>query len=335
MILVAYGTRPEYIKIKPLINEMAKRNISFKTLFTGQHQNLVNKNADFVLATMPSGSNRLDDIIKICMNTPESYFQGINYLLIQGDTTTAMGLALCGLHRKIKIIHLEAGLRSFDNDNPYPEENNRKIISTLADIHLCPTMENRKNLIKENVSKNKIFVVGNTVLDNLVSYKEKTSYQNKVLITLHRRENHDILQDWFMEISKLGEKYSDLDFIFPLHPNPNVQKHKKLLKNINVIDPMDYEKLLELLITVKIVITDSGGLQEECSFLNKKCLICRKTTERPEFLNLGNFLVKTPKNLGKIFKKHIENCVLNIEKCPYGDGCSSRKICDLFETLNI
>ena len=170
MILLTYGTRPEYIKIKPLINEMVKQNISFKTLFTGQHKDIVNNDADFVLDMKNYGENRLDNIIQNCMNMPSSWFDGIDYILVQGDTTSVTGLALAALHRKIKLIHLEAGLRTYDTENPYPEENNRRIVSTIADIHLCPTEQNKINLLKENIPENKIYVVGNTGLDNLLNF---------------------------------------------------------------------------------------------------------------------------------------------------------------------
>jgi len=333
MILLTYGTRPEYIKIKPLINEMAKQKIPFKTLFTGQHKDIAPNQADFVLSMKEYGENRLDNIIQNCMNLPSEWFENIKYILVQGDTTSVAGLALSALHRKIKLIHLEAGLRSYDNDNPYPEENNRKIVSSIADIHLCPTEYNKQNLLKENVAEEKIFVVGNTGLDNLVELKEKNEYKNIILITLHRRENHNIISDWFNEINKLAEIHADHQFILPIHPNPNVKKYQDLLTNVSTIDPLNHHDLLNILIKSKLVITDSGGLQEECSFLDKKCLVCRKVTERPESVGITSFLIQKPKDLEKYFNYHITRYDNILGECPFGDGDSSKKICEILRYL--
>jgi UDP-N-acetylglucosamine 2-epimerase len=333
MILITYGTRPEYIKIKPLIDEMVKEKIPFKTLFTGQHKDIVSKDSDFILEMKEFGDNRLDNIIQNCMNIPEKYFEGIKYILVQGDTTSVMGLSLSALHRKIKVIHLEAGLRSYDTENPYPEENNRKIVSTIADIHLCPTENNKNNLLKENISEDKIFVVGNTALDNLVELKNKITYNDKVLVTLHRRENHEIMDEWFTKINEIASKNSNIEFILPIHPNPNVQKYKHLLTNVRVINPLKHDELLETLVECKLIITDSGGIQEECSFLKKKCLVCRKVTERPESLELTSYLVKDPSELLEMFTFHLNSYDNIIGECPYGDGKSSNKICKILKKL--
>lgn len=333
MILLTYGTRPEYIKIKPLINEMVKLNLPFKTLCTGQHKDIVSKDADFILEMKEYGDNRLDNIIQNCMNMPSEWFEGIKYILVQGDTTSVTGLALTALHRKIKVIHLEAGLRSYDTNNPYPEENNRKIVSTIADIHLCPTELNKENLIKENISEEKIFVVGNTGLDNLVELKEKNEYKNIILITLHRRENHDTISEWFNEINNLAEEHSDYQFILPIHPNPNVQKYKGILTNVSIVDPLSHDDLLKILIKSKLVITDSGGLQEECSFLDKKCLVCRKVTERPESVGITSFLIQEPKELPKYFNYHINRYDTIVGNCPFGDGFSAKRICEILGYL--
>ena len=331
MILLTYGTRPEYIKIKPIISVLREHQTPFKVLFTGQHKDIANGFYDFKIDMIENGDNRLDNVITNLMNLPNEIFDGITYILVQGDTTSVVGLALSALHRKIKLIHLEAGLRTYDTNNPYPEENNRRIVSTIASIHLCPTRQNAKNLYSENIRKN-IFVVGNTVLDNLVDYKEKCEYTNKVLITMHRRENHDKIDGWFTAINNLAFEYPELEFILPIHPNPNVQKHKDLLTNITVIEPLQHDELLEILVKTKLVITDSGGLQEECSFFNKKCLVARKVTERPESVGTTSFLVYEPSDLKDIFKKHINNHIVDIHS-PYGDGKSAIKICQILKKL--
>jgi UDP-N-acetylglucosamine 2-epimerase len=332
MILLTYGTRPEYIKIKPLMEEMKKQNIPFKVFFTGQHETLVDGYYDLKLDFEEyNHENRLDNIIANLMTLNYHVFEDVTSVLVQGDTTSVVAMALAAMHRKIPVIHLEAGLRTFDTENPYPEENNRRIVSTIASIHLCPTVQNAENLYKERVL-GQIHVVGNTVLDNLINYKEKCEYTDKVLITLHRRENHDKINLWFTEINELAKRYTDLEFILPIHPNPNVEKHKEILTNVTVVEPLSHDDLLKILTKTKLVITDSGGLQEECSFFNKKCLVCRKVTERPESIGMTSFLVDSPINLKNIFEEHINNYAVNLQS-PYGDGESAKKIYQIIKNL--
>jgi len=321
-ILFCLGTRPEWLKIKPLINLMDKSE--YDLFFTGQHEDLLN-NVEFgYKVSVTNKNNRLDDIMISCMsNFPN---QNYDYVLVQGDTGSALGCALASYNRKIKLIHLEAGLRTYDLENPYPEEAYRQIISRISDINLCPTNLSFENLISEKVT-GKIFVVGNTVLDNIVDLKDKTNYGNDVLITLHRRENHDIMNKWFESLNLISEKYKDLNFILPIHPNPNVQKHKHILnKNIKVVDPLNHNDLLNILIDCKFVITDSGGIQEEATFLNKKSIVCRKTTERPEGINTGHIILcENPSDLILYVDNIVKDYNINTE-CPYGDGRSSEKI---------
>jgi len=341
-LLISYGCRPEWLKIKPLINVLNKNNFKYKTLFTGQHQDLIRieKNIIWDYNFNPeNGENRLDSIIQACMNKlgnivnieKNEYNNQIKYIMVQGDTTSALGVALSAFHHNIKVIHLEAGLRSFNNENPYPEEVNRRIISQIASIHLCPTKENYENLINEKILGDK-YVVGNTALDNLLEYKDKINYKDIVLVTLHRRENHDIINKWFIEINKLAEKYDNILFILPLHPNPNVQKYKDLLMNVEIVKPLDHKELLNILVKCKLVITDSGGLQEECSFLQKKCLVCRKVTERPEALETSSRLIISPENLEKWFDYIIDgHYEILHNNCPFGDGYASEKIYKILE----
>jgi len=327
MILLTYGTRPEYIKVKPLIDAFKLNGIEFKTLFTGQHKNLVGSDADFNLEISNTSDNRLNNIISSCVLLGDEYFEGIEYVLVQGDTTSALGIALSAFNRKVKVIHLEAGLRTYDTENPYPEETNRQLIGRIASIHFCPTELNYQNLINEKVLGD-AYVVGNTGLDNLSEYLPMCEYGDTVLITLHRRENHDTIDEWFHEINELAIKYSKLKFVLPIHPNPNVQKYKKILTNVEIIEPLSHDELIKLLVRVKLVITDSGGLQEECSFFNKKCLVCRKVTERPESIGLTSFMVDSPSNLIGIFESHINDFKSNV-KSPFGDGLASLKISEI------
>jgi UDP-N-acetylglucosamine 2-epimerase len=324
-ILFCLGTRPEWLKIKPLINLMDKSE--YDLFFTGQHEDLLN-NVEFdYKVSVTNKNNRLDDIMISCMsNFPNEIY---DYVLVQGDTGSALGCALASYNRKIKLIHLEAGLRTYDLENPYPEEAYRQIISRISDINLCPTNLSFENLISEKVT-GKIFVVGNTVLDNIVDLKNKTNYGDDVLITLHRRENHDIMDKWFESLNKITEKYKELNFILPIHPNPNVQKHRHILnENIKVVDPLNHNDLLNILVGCRFVITDSGGIQEEATFLNKKSIVCRKTTERPEGIGTGHInLCENPSDLILYVDNIIEDYNINTE-CPYGDGHSSEKILNI------
>jgi len=319
-ILISYGTRPEYIKIKPLLDEL-RGKIDFKLLFTGQHEHLCDFPWDYSVP-VTSGENRLDSIVSSLLNLPAHMFEGITHTLVQGDTASAFSLALASFHRRVPVIHLEAGLRTWDIDNPYPEELYRQCISRVASIHFCATPENKLTLQDETGSEN-IFVVGNTVLDNLTSIQ--TSYGNDVIVTMHRRENHDRMDEWFKTISSIALENSHLNFILPLHPNPNVSKHKDLLKGINVVEPIDYDNFLELLSSCRLVISDSGGLQEECSFLQKKIIVCRKVTERTESVGTSSVLCEKPEKLQSIFNAIKDDYTLSTE-CPYGDGTASKKI---------
>jgi len=323
MILISYGTRPEWIKIEPLIKEMTGV-IPFRVLFTGQHLDIAPR-SNFNLSINEDGPNRLDNIVKSTLNLDEKILSEVTHVLVQGDTTSAFSLALAAFHRKIKIIHLEAGLRTNDLSNPYPEEFNRQCISRMTDIHFCPTKWNKKNLTIEGCGGKK-FVVGNTVLDNLVGVVPE--YQNKILVTLHRRENHKTIQNWFEQISMLAKCHPYLDFILPIHPNPNVKKNAKFLKHVQVVDPLPYNKLIDLLSKCRLVISDSGGIQEEASFLNKKVIVCRKTTERIESLGTHSFLCKLPSMLKRIFDKVNQDHKVDLP-CPYGDGRASQKIVEI------
>jgi UDP-N-acetylglucosamine 2-epimerase (non-hydrolysing) len=319
MILLCFGTRPEWLKIKPLIKVLD----NYQLLFTGQHPDLLKDIKVDYQITIKDNSNRLDQLISDCLlQFPKGDF---NSVLVQGDTASAFACALAAFNRKKKIYYLEAGLRSYNLDHPYPEEGYRQMIARLADVNLCPTELSKQNLINEKV-KGECYVVGNTVLDNLLPYKDKCKYTNKVLVTLHRRENHHQMGQWFTEVNDLAKNNLDLEFILPIHPNPNVQKHKHLLSNINVVEPLSHPELLDILVKCKLIISDSGGLQEEGSFFNKKVIVCRETTERPEAIKTGHlYLCPSPDKLKLKFGKLIEGYYID-STCPYGDGQSSIKI---------
>jgi UDP-N-acetylglucosamine 2-epimerase (non-hydrolysing) len=318
-LLICFGTRPEYIKVKSLIENFP----NVKTCFTGQHIDLLqNIMVDHkIIIDNDLSENRLNNIIANILKHSH-IFENIDYVLVQGDTTTACAIALSAFNHEKKIIHLEAGLRSGKLKDPFPEEMNRQVISRIADVHLCPTEFNKKNLEKENVN-GKIYVVGNTGLDNID--KSNCEYDNQVLITMHRRDNHEIMDKWFEEMEKIANKYSEIEFMIPLHPNPNVQKHRNIFKKVKIAKPMTHKEMINYIKKCKFVISDSGGLQEECSFLNKKIIVCRKTTERPESIGVHSFMCEEPSKLEKL--ADVIMCDYKIDsECPYGDGNSWEKI---------
>lgn len=324
MILYCYGTRPEYIKIKKLIS--LSKDINYKVLFVGQHTDLVFGEYDYILK-VTDGKNRLNSIISSVIDSFSNIEKLPNYVLVQGDTASAFAIAIAAKNHKIKVIHLEAGLRTYDYENPYPEEMYRQLISRVADIHLCPTEKNKENLLNEKV-RGDIYVVGNTVLDNLD--KKNIEYSNIIPITLHRRENHEEIEMWFKEIDILAKDNQDLKFILPIHPNPNVNKFKDILKYVEVVSPMNHNEFIKVLKKCKFIISDSGGIQEEASFLNKKVIVCRKVTERTESLGKSSFLCSEPKKLQSIFNEVNNDYILNYTS-PYGDGKSSEKIIEILK----
>lgn len=323
MIAICFGTRPEYLKVKPIIEKLGDK---CKLIFTGQHKDLLKEVEFDYMITTTTGSNRLDSIVSSCIfQFPEwDYLQGV---LVQGDTASAFGCALAAFHRKLKVIYVESGLRSYNLEHPYPEEGYRQMISRIADINFAPTELSLSNLELDNV-EGASFIVGNTVLDNLVGHLGKLEYQDQVLITMHRRENLEIMDKWFHEINSIAKSYPNIKFTLPIHPNPEVRKHMKEFNsdNLFVIDPLPHKNLIDLMAKCKLIITDSGGLQEEGSFFQKKVIVCRRVTERPEGIKPGFIhLVEEPRNLKKTFDKLIIDYKIS-KDCPYGDGYASDKI---------
>jgi len=332
-LLIVYGTRPEYIKIHPLVEALRETDIDFDVLRVTQHEDIIDFNpSDPTFRISPDiAPNRLDCIFA-SITSQSSFLEPYSHILVQGDTATACAVALCAFNARKKVIHLEAGLRTYNVDHPYPEEVYRRMISSMTAIHLCPTKDNEFNLLMESVA-GQYFVVGNTVLDNLIGMgatRDKASYGNKILVTMHRRENHKLMSDWFARISNLAKKYPRYEFILPLHPNPEVSKHKDLLKGVNVVAPMSHKKIVDLLLECKMCISDSGGIQEEASFLGKKVIVCRYFTERTEGIGTFFHMCWTPTELPKLFGQVIKNCEID-EPCPFGDGNSAQKIVKLLK----
>ncbi|WP_298780260.1 non-hydrolyzing UDP-N-acetylglucosamine 2-epimerase [uncultured Polaribacter sp.] len=353
------GTRPELIKVAPVILELKKHNVDFDIVNTAQHKDLLDPYWDtfeieptLVLDVMVAGQS-LSSLTERAINAIQSYIDTVEVkptiILAQGDTTTVMAASLVSFYNKIKFAHLEAGLRSFDFDNPFPEEMNRRIASIAAEMHFCPTEVSKTNLLNEGIDANKIFVIGNTVVDSLNLVVNNDSFKNlkwlnsdldktknfskKVLITCHRRENHgDNLSDIIEAVNELAMSNKDTVYVWTLHPNPNVRGKvldSKLSKldNVILIKPLEYLDLLKMLNISFCAISDSGGIQEEAPSFNTPVLVLRETTERPEGVTEGvAFLVGS--DCEKIVKEY-NNLKTNppvFTKNPYGDGLSSSKI---------
>jgi len=339
MILVAFGTRPEIIKLFPVINELKARKLQFKLLFTGQQLDLYEDVKelvpipDYSFAHCFSGDGKHNSLgmsfVKIC-EAAEKLFSDHEFdvVIVQGDTTTAWALAQMAFYSNIKVAHVEAGLRTFDLNNPFPEELNRTLIAQVAHINFAPTKQAYDNLVKGGARN--IHLVGNTIVDSVNYFKELLGLEeersNKVLVTMHRRENHIFMDRLFDSLQAVASENSGLEFVLPIHPNPNVAKHQHRLtaKNINVIAPISYVEMLKLISRVSFIISDSGGIQEEATCFNKKVLIVREKTERMEVIEAGLGLLA-----GQDIRKFIDwakTPPTPIKKSPYGDGHTANKI---------
>ena len=327
-ILICYGTRPEYIKIEPiLLNELIQHH-DISTLFTGQHRDIGEGvvKPDYCFDMHDCSPNRLNSIVSSITGSyslDKILEDGFTHVLVQGDTASAFTCALAAFNKGLKVIHLEAGLRTYNKNHPYPEEVYRQCISKMADIHFCATKSNKTNLLKE-MTQGEIHIVGNTVLDHLLNVP--VSYNNDVLITLHRRENHKSIPFWYSQIENIAQDNPDLNFIFVSHPNPNSRcSLKKSLTNVSTVAPMSHEHFIKTISSCRLLISDSGGVQEEASFLKKRVIICRQVTERSEALKSFNYLCKKVGDLPDIFNKLKDNYIPT-SICPFGDGKAAEKI---------
>lgn len=359
-ILVVFGTRPEVIKLAPVIIELKKYPDRYNVIIcnTEQQKELSNQTleyfglkADINLDVMKPNQSLLEVQTRILNALNKVYSENrIDATIVQGDTMTVLCGALASFYNKIPVFHVEAGLRSYDIYEPFPEEVMRQMTSRVAQLHFAPTEKNRQALLKENIDDDKIHVVGNTVIDALFCLSEDTllSAENfytqngitvddkVVLITAHRRENHGERIDRIIDaISHLASKYADHTFIIPVHPNPNVKNkiHERLghFDNIKLLTPLDYPYLVYLMKNAKLILTDSGGIQEEAPSFGCPTLVMRYETERQEGIDAGvSVLVgadyeKIVSLSEKILSDTRENTRLKALN-PYGDGTSAKKI---------
>ena len=364
-VLFVFGTRPEGIKMAPIIKEIQKRkNLECYTCVTGQHREMLDQvleifdiEPDYDLNIFKKGQSLTDVTTKTLLG-----LEGIldelkpDILLVQGDTTTVFAAALAAFYKKIKIGHVEAGLRSGNLYSPYPEEANRKLTGVISNYHFAPTESNMQNLIREGYDEKNIFITGNTVIDALkYSVREDFVFDDEilndidynrdvVLLTAHRRENWGKpMEDIFKAIRRVVLEKENLEIVFPRHLNPIVreaaEKYFADLDRVHLIEPLSYLPFSNLMARVKFVVTDSGGVQEEAPALGKPVLVLRNETERMEGVE-----AKTAKLVGTKEQDVYESIVALLEDKdlydemaravnPYGDGHAAEKIVDLLEGM--
>ncbi len=372
-VLIIFGTRPEAVKMIPVIKEFKKYNNLFETkvCITAQHREMLdqvisffNVKVDYDLDLMKPNQNLHELTANIIINI-RSVLEEFkpNYVFVHGDTTTTLSSALASFYNQSIVCHVEAGLRTFNKKSPFPEEINRQIVTRIADYHFAPTEISKNNLINEKIDNKKIIVTGNTVIDGLFlglkmlkknknspstlidNLKKKINGKKVILVTGHRRENHGKgIENICRALKSISNYFNDYVIVYPVHLNPKIQKPvNKILSNsskILLIQPLSYQDFIWLMNLSKLIITDSGGVQEEAPSLGKPVLVTRDNTERPEAIEKGTAkLVGTNEEL--IFsecKKLIEDVeyydkVSNLDN-PYGDGQASIRIVEFIKNLN-
>jgi len=368
-ILLVFGTRPEAIKMAPLVKEFNQFPNTFitKVCVTAQHREMLDQVLDFFnietdydLDLMRPGQN-LYSLTAIIIESLKPILEEFkpDYVFVHGDTTTTMASSIASFYAGAKVCHVEAGLRTNNKLSPFPEEINRQVTGRICDYHFAPTDTSKSNLLLENINKDSILVTGNTVIDALLNsvkkvnekpselineLSKKIGEKEVVLVTGHRRENHG---EGFKRICKALKKIAEDDInrliIYPVHLNPKVQEPvKKILsdvENIILIDPLAYQDFIWLMNRSKIIITDSGGVQEEAPSLGKPVLVMRDTTERPEAVEAGTvLLVGTNEELIVSESLNLLNNNDNFEKMsklhnPYGDGLASKRIVEFIKKI--
>lgn len=359
-IMIVFGTRPEAIKMCPLVNELKSRNnLNTVVCVTGQHRQMLNQvletfavKPDFDLSIMKD-KQTLFDITTNILNRIKEVLEEVrpDVVLVHGDTSTTFVTALACFYLQIPIGHVEAGLRTYDIYSPYPEEFNRQAVSIISNYNFAPTEKAKENLIREGKDDSKIWITGNTVIDALkTTVKEEYTHpelewaegSRLIFITAHRRENQgEPMHHMFRAIRRVMEEHPDVKALYPIHMNPVVRKaaNEELggCDRIHIIDPVEVFDCHNIMAKSYLILTDSGGIQEEAPSLGKPVLVMRDTTERPEGIVAGTLkLVGTDEEaIYKNFKELLENkesyekmaCANN----PYGDGNACHRIADILE----
>ena len=352
-VMAVFGTRPEAIKMAPVVLELSKcPQTETLVAVTAQHREMLDQvlklfdiRPDFDLNIMSEGQTLFDITSRALLGLDKVFSSAKpDVVLVHGDTTTTFAGALAAYYHQIEVGHVEAGLRTQNKFSPFPEEMNRRLTGALADLNFAPTMTAKENLLREGVDAEKIFVTGNTVIDALYqTVREDFKFQHVdaskrvILVTTHRRENlGEPMRQVYKALKSLVEEFPDVEIIFPVHKNPQVRSvvNEELggLERVRLIDPLDYEPFANLMNRATLILTDSGGVQEEAPALGKPVLVLRVTTERPEAVDAGTVkLIGTNQNkvygAAKIlltdaaaYKKMAE------AKSPYGDGHAAQRI---------
>lgn len=357
-VMVVFGTRPEAIKMCPVVKELEKHN-EMETVIcvTGQHKEMLWQVLDVFRVTpqynfgIMKEHQALSDITVGIMNEIQKVItvEEPDLVLVHGDTTTAFASALACFYRHIPVGHIEAGLRTYDLFSPFPEEYNRQSIDLIAKFLFAPTEEAKMNLLRENKNENDIYVTGNTVIDALKTtvnscyhhkYFEWAKGSRLILLTAHRRENMgDAMQSMFRAVRKVVDENADIKVIFPVHPSPLVRESAELFlrgnERIKLIEPLDVVEFHNLMADSYLILTDSGGVQEEASAFGKPVLVMRDTTERPEGVKAG--MLKLVGTRGESIYKECQKLLHNEDeyrkmvsgKNPYGDGKAAERIVDI------
>lgn len=358
-VMTVFGTRPEAIKMAPVVDRL-KREEGFETLVTvtAQHREMLDQvlelfdiKSDYDLDIMKSGQSLTDITVRVLKGLGDVLAdEKPDIVLVHGDTSTTFVAALASFYQQIKVGHVEAGLRTNNKYSPFPEEMNRHLTGVLTDFHFAPTYTSRNNLLSENILPERIFVTGNTVIDALLEtvdtqyqFKEpglqKLDFNSKkiILLTAHRRENlGKPMENIFQAVREIIKENPDVEVVFPVHLNPKVREIvNKVLGNIervHLIDPLDYEPFANLMSRSYMILTDSGGVQEEAPSLGKPVLVLRDTTERPEAIKAGTVkLVGTDKSKIVSTANRLLNNITEYNDManavnPYGDGKASERI---------
>ena len=357
---VVFGTRPEIIKLAPVIRAMGDfASLDPVVISTGQHSSLreiaireENLNSDIELSLMTERQS-LSSFFARAVSSLDEIFeaQKLDAVLVQGDTATAFAGALAGYYRQLPVFHVEAGLRTGELYSPFPEEGNRKLVAQLASLHFAPTQEARDNLLDEGVNADSVILTGNTVVDSLKGilagefsddtlskFSNIAGHNTNLVWTFHRRENQGAVNDVVETLRSLALANPDLGIWVPVHPNPAVSKPIWALagsyQNLHVLEPLNHKDFVYLLSKSDLVVTDSGGVQEEALSLGKRLLVLRNTTERPEVVSSGLGVLHDPAD-GEILEAVQQRLNLletpTITSNPYGDGDASFKVCEAIE----